>query len=112
MATPVKVFPRNSSGDKNDKPHDSTSAGRSFAFRGGEGSEGKMENVSTRMSQEEEAKSMAPASRDILSLSNNWLLLAFMIVVLLVSVTAIVLSVLVMRKNNISDERGSENYPG
>lgn len=109
MATPVKVFP--SSGvDENEKPYDSTSAGRNVAFRGDEESKEEMENVSTRASQEGEVKSIAPASKDFLNLSNNWLLLAFMVVVLLVSVTAIVLSVLAMLKNNSSD--GSENYPG
>lgn len=50
-----------------------------------------------------------PASREVL---DNWFTLAFMTVVLLVSITAIVLSVLVMLKINNSDETESENHPG
>lgn len=110
MATSAKVHPKNSSGVENNNSYDTPSAERSVAFRGDEEIEEDMENVSTSTPPHEaKIKSIVPASREVL---DNWFMLAFMIVVLLVSITAIVLSVLVTLKINNSDETESENSPG
>lgn len=114
MATSSRVHPV-SSVVVNDKSHDTPSATRRLAYGNNEEIEDEMEDFATSEAHETEILTSAqPAPRELLS---KHFVLAFMTFVLLVSVTAIVLTVLVMlrqqgEKSSDANGTGRENRPG